>query len=63
MRVRGIRPSVEEIKELDPNTSFNEYALRQLIKSGAIPYMKSGRRILIDLDTLLEYLANPMANK
>ena len=58
MKVRKIKNSLEEIKAEDPNTCLTEYAIRQMVANGEISHIKRGRKILIDLDELKEYLSN-----
>ena len=57
MKVRKIKNSLEEIKAEDPNTCLTEYAIRQMVANGEISHIKRGRKILIDLDELKEYLS------
>lgn len=35
---------------------LSEYNLRRLIKQGKIPYIKSGNRVLININTLIDYI-------
>ncbi len=58
-RMRTIKECIEEIKALDPNTAVREYFIRDLINSNTIPSVKAGRKILINLDVLFDYLYNP----
>ncbi len=62
-RMRTIKECINEIKELDPHTAVTEYNLRQLTITGVIPRVKAGKKYLIDLDTVIEYLQNPTAEK
>ncbi len=55
-RMRTITAAYKEIKELDPNSALTQNQLRVMVKNGDIPYAKAGRTILINLDTLLDYL-------
>ena len=57
MKVRKIKNSLEEIKAEDPSTCLTEYAIRQMIANGEISHIRRGRKILIDLDELKEYLS------
>lgn len=58
MKARKIKTSLEEIKAEDPNTCLTEYAIRQMVIDGDISHIRRGRKILIDLDELKEYLSN-----
>lgn len=62
-KMRTIKECINEIKELDPHTAVTEYNLRKLTITGVIPRVKAGKKYLIDLDTVLEYLQNPTAEK
>ncbi len=48
-RMRTIRQTAEE-------TGLHEYFIRQLVKQDRIRYVKAGRKVLINLDLLIEYL-------
>ena len=63
MKARKINTSLEEIKAEDPNTCLTEYAIRQIVKNGEISHIRRGRKILIDLDELKEYLSNGAKQK
>lgn len=63
MKVRKIKNSLEEIKAEDSNTYLTEYAIRQMVANGEISHIRRGRKILIDLDELKEYLANGAKQK
>lgn len=58
MKARKIKTSLEDIKAEDPNTALTEYAIRQMVINGEISHIRRGRKILIDLDELKEYLSN-----
>lgn len=63
MKARKIKTSLEEIKAEAPNTCLTEYAIRQIVKNGEISHIRRGRKILIDLDELKEYLSNGAKQK
>lgn len=56
-RIRTIQAAAAEILELDPGTAIHEYAIRQLVISGACPSIKRGRKYLLDFDLLLSILS------
>lgn len=62
-RMRTTKEAAAEIKAADPNTAVTEYHIRQLALSGVLPRVQAGRKLLINFDLLLEYLANPTADK
>lgn len=59
-RMRLIKECVAELKALDPGTAVTEYYIRGLVKTGKIPVAMAGNKALINLDSLLNYLANPV---
>lgn len=62
-RMRTIREAAAEMKSLDSQTAVTEYHIRQLALSGILPCVKAGRKLLINFDTLLEYMSNPTAER
>jgi len=46
------RPMFLSIKEVVKVTGLSEYYLRQNIKAGKVPYIKSGNKILINMPRL-----------
>lgn len=59
VRMRLLKDAYAEIKALDPNTAISPYFIRQLAISGKVPCTMAGRKRLINLDALIDYLANP----
>ena len=55
MKIRTIDQAIAEIKENDPNTAITRYALKQLIINGEIPYKKSGKKYLLNMDDIDRY--------
>ena len=62
-RMRTISEAAAEIRAIDPDTAITPYHIRQLAITGVIPRVKAGKKYLISLDTLIEYLENPTAEK
>lgn len=54
--MRGIKQAIEELKKTDKNTAFTEKALRRLIISGEIPSVRIGKKYLVNMRVLNEYL-------
>ena len=61
--VLTVKNAVERIKSDCPETAISEHFLRSLIKDGVLPELKAGNKLLINMDVLAEYLANPNAEK
>lgn len=55
-RMRGIKEAIEEIRESDPDTALTQTFLRRLVLRHEIPSVKNGRKYLINMDILNEYL-------
>ncbi|WP_448914715.1 excisionase family DNA-binding protein [Gemmiger sp.] len=49
------------MKSDDPGTHVTESYLRRLVKEGAIPYVMDGTRVLVNVDTVQEYLLSATA--
>ena len=59
MKMRTINSAFTELKHNDPDTAMTLSGLRRLVKTGSVPSINIGRRILVDYDGLVEYLRNP----
>jgi hypothetical protein len=53
-RMRTIKDTAKFFREMDPDTEITEFAIRQMIKEGTIPVVKTGIKQLINLDVLLK---------
>ena len=62
-RMRSATRCLEEIKKIDPETEITLGYIRRLIRTEAIPVTKMGKRLTVDLDQLIEYIANDRAGK
>lgn len=47
-KMRLIREVFDELHQIDPNSAITMYALRQLVRSGKIPSVNVGRKILVN---------------
>ena len=63
IRLRTAEKAYEEICQLDPDTSITRNYIYSLIKSGILPVKKVGRKSLVDMDKLIEYLCNQTSKK
>lgn len=60
-RMRTLDEAYAEIKQLDPNTGLTKYHLRQLMLTGKVRCIMVGTtRRLVDLDSVIQYLSNPV---
>lgn len=62
-RMRTVKEAAAEIKQLDAHSALTEWRIRELALSGVLPRVQAGKKLLINLDTLFEYLENPTAAK
>lgn len=62
-RMRTVKEAAAELKELDPHTALSEWRIRELALSGVLPRVQAGKKLLINLDILIEYLNDPAAEK
>jgi len=56
----GIFLGDEYIKSADTGTAVTPYFLRQMVVQKKIPYMKAGRKYLINLDVLDKFMAGEL---
>lgn len=56
-RMRTAEGVMAEIKAQDPQTGISLNFIRGLIRSGEIPVVSAGKRKLVNVDTVLDYLA------
>lgn len=61
MRMRSVREAYKELKAADPDTGIGLRTLYRLVADGTIPSRPMGRKYLIDLDRLEEYLGGQTA--
>lgn len=62
-RMRTAEGVMAEIKAQDPETGISLYFIRGLIRSGDIPVVSAGRRKLVNVDTVMDYLATQATSK
>lgn len=62
-RMRTVKEAAAEIRQLDAHSALTEWRIRELALSGVLPRVQAGKKLLINLDTLFEYLENPAAAK
>ena len=54
--LRSIKKAVDYIQAEDPNSAIRVHTLRTWCKEGKIKFLTVGNKILIDMDSLLEYI-------
>ena len=58
-RLRTGPQAFREIKAADPNTCVSERQIFDLLRSGSIPVIHQRSKILVSMDILEDYFANP----
>ena len=56
--LRSINNAHELLLKDDPNTAVTVYTIRMWCKQGKIRYLTAGTKILVDMDSLLNYISN-----
>ena len=59
--LRSIRKAFEIIKEQDQETSITMHTIRIWCKEGKVKCLNAGTKILVDMESLLNYIS--MTNK
>lgn len=62
-KIRTINDAYMCIKEMDANTAITPNALRRMVVSGQVPCTKAGKKYLIDMEVLFEYLKGTKPEK
>lgn len=55
--MRTLPEAARELRQLDPETRLTLPVLRRLVKVGIIPCIYTGRKALVDMTELKEYLS------
>ena len=53
---RTIKEAASHFKAQDPGTALTETAIRRLVRSGTVPCSRIGRKYLVTLEALEDYL-------
>ena len=61
IRTRTIREAAMYFKEADPNTCLTETAIRTLLRNGAVPCARVGKKYLVTIEALEIYLAGSLS--
>ena len=62
-QMRTIDELAKLLKEKDPHTQLTKTAIRQLVVSGDLPCVKVGRKYLVAVETLENFLINGNTSK
>ena len=55
--LRSIRKAYEIIKEQDKDTSITIHSIRVWCKEGKIKSLNAGTKVLVDMESLLDYIS------
>ncbi len=55
-KIRTVNTAFAEIIEKDPDTALTKTAIRRILKSGAIPSLQVGNKVIFDMNDLEEIL-------
>ena len=56
VRTRTIREAAAYFQETDPHTCLTETAIRTLLRTGAVPSARVGKKYLVTIEALEAYL-------
>ena len=59
-KYRTIQQAYECLKSQDADTAITYHALRKLVVSGQLPSMRVGKKYLIDMELLSDFLRMPV---
>lgn len=59
VHARTIREAAAYFQEKDPQTCLTETAIRTLLRTGAVPCARVGRKYLVTIEALEAYLEGP----
>ena len=59
-RMRTIEQAYDIIHTNDPDSAVSMWLIKNLVKTGAIPCIKSGKKYLINFDALEAYLSGSL---
>lgn len=54
--VRSIKQAVDYIHTTDPESAIKVHTIRTWCKEGKIRFLTVGTKVLVDMDSLLEYI-------
>lgn len=60
-KFRTIQQAYECLKSQDADTAITYHALRKLVVSGQLPSMRVGKKYLIDMEMLSDFLQMPVS--
>ena len=55
--LRSIKKAFDMVKQEDPDTAITVHTIRMLCKEGKIKCLTAGNKILVDVQSLMDYIA------
>lgn len=55
--LRSIKKAFDIIKAQDEDTSITVHTIRTWCKEGKIKYLNAGKKVLVDMESLMEYIS------
>ena len=55
--LRSIKKVFDMVKQEDPDTAITVHTIRMWCKEGKIKYLTAGNKILVDVQSLMDYIA------
>lgn len=55
-KLRTIEQTIAELRSEDPGCQLTDWALRQLVREGAIPSIKIGKKSLLSIEAVERYV-------
>ena len=59
-KLRTISETINELKAYDPGCQLTDWALRQMVKEGKIPYVSVGKKALLSVEAVERYIDNQL---
>ena len=55
--LRRIKKTFDMVKQNDPETAITVHTIRMWCKEGKIKYLTAGNKILVDVESLMDYIS------
>ena len=55
--LRSIKKTLDMVKQNDPETAITVHTIRMWCKEGKIKYLTAGNKILVDVESLMDYIS------
>ncbi|MBR3126363.1 MAG: hypothetical protein IKF42_13205 [Mogibacterium sp.] len=62
-KLRTIEQTIAELRAEDPGCQLTDWALRQLVREGAIPSIKIGKKSLLSIEAVERYVNDQLKSE